>query len=91
MSELFEKYSELHRPPSSEAHGWLQWKGTDVCMDFHCKCGHQTHLDCDFTYYIECGKCHRVYWPNAYVWMTELTADEAASVADETKVTELRK
>jgi len=21
-------------------HGWVQWKGTDVCMDVHCACGH---------------------------------------------------
>ena len=20
-------------------HGWIQWKGTGVCMDVHCKCG----------------------------------------------------
>lgn len=39
------------------AHGWIQWKGTDVCMDVHCKCGEHSHLDAEFAYYIKCPKC----------------------------------
>lgn len=42
-------------------HGWIQWKGTDVCMDIHCVCGESTHIDGEFMYYIKCGACGRVY------------------------------
>ena len=29
---------------------FIQWKGTDVCMDFHCKCGAHLHIDGMFVY-----------------------------------------
>ena len=71
---LCAKYTNHGETPAP--YGWLQWKGTDVCMDFHCKCGEQTHLDTDFTYLIQCGKCKRVYWPNAHVTMLELEGQD---------------
>jgi hypothetical protein len=40
---------------------FLQWKGTDVCLDFYCKCGNTFHLDEYFAYYIKCLACGRVY------------------------------
>ena len=48
-------------------HGWLQWKGTDVCMDVYCICGRHSHIDCDFTYNIKCPYCGRVYMVNGHV------------------------
>ena len=41
--------------------GFLQWKGTDVCMDCYCICGEQFHIDSDFTYYVKCPYCGSVY------------------------------
>lgn len=41
--------------------GWIQWKGTQVCMDIHCACGEMSHIDCDFTYHIKCPYCNQVY------------------------------
>lgn len=40
---------------------FLQWKGTDACFDFHCKCGAHCHFDGDFAYYVECPHCNRIY------------------------------
>lgn len=40
---------------------FIQWKGTDVCMDWHCPCGTHNHLDSDFAYSIECYKCGTVF------------------------------
>jgi hypothetical protein len=38
---------------------FIQWKGTDLCMDFNCpKCGAHSHFDGDFAYAIECGNCN---------------------------------
>lgn len=44
-----------------EPHGWIQWKGTNVCMDIKCKCGALTHVDEDFCYHVKCGSCGQVY------------------------------
>lgn len=40
-----------------EGSGWIQWKGTDVCMDVHCRCGAHGHLDASFTYFYRCVAC----------------------------------
>ena len=39
------------------AHSFIQWKGTDVCLDFHCECGTHAHFDGDFAYVIVCPAC----------------------------------
>ena len=53
-------------------HGWIQWKGTNVCMDVHCACGEMTHVDDDFVYHIKCSKCGRVYFCNGHIELIEL-------------------
>lgn len=40
---------------------FLQWKGTDVCMDFYCKCGAHCHFDGAFAYCVKCPHCKTVY------------------------------
>lgn len=47
---------------------FIQWKGTDVCMDLHCpKCGHHNHYDGFFAYAVECAKCKAVWKMSWYV------------------------
>lgn len=38
-------------------HAFVQWKGTDVCMDFYCDCGEQSHFDGYFAYVVTCPAC----------------------------------
>ena len=38
---------------------FIQWKGTDVCMDFRCPCGVGGHFDGYFAYVVECPGCHK--------------------------------
>ena len=41
---------------------FIQWKGTDVCLDFHCyKCNTFAHFDGDFAYYLVCPICGQHY------------------------------
>lgn len=40
---------------------FIQWKGTDICMDFYCECGHQNHYDGYFAYHVICAKCRQIY------------------------------
>lgn len=63
--EIQERYKD--RP-----HGWIQWKGTQICMDVHCKCGAHLHVDDDFVYHIECPECSTVYMCNGHIELIEL-------------------
>jgi phage FluMu protein Com len=63
--KLQERYKDL-------PHGWVQWKGTDVCMDIYCKCGYHSHIDDSFTYYIKCPKCKTVYFCNGHIEFIEI-------------------
>ena len=37
---------------------FVQWKGTDICMDFHCpRCEGDSHFDGMFAYNIQCPRC----------------------------------
>ena len=42
-------------------HAFIQWKGTDVCMDFWCECGAHCHFDGDFAYTVKCPHCSTVW------------------------------
>lgn len=66
--------------PEGEAHGWIQWKGTQVCMDVHCKCGAHCHLDAEFAYVLKCPHCNRVYAVGANVKLIELNDEQRAFV-----------
>ena len=44
-----------------EPHAFIQWKGTDVCMDFRCDCGESSHYDGMFAYAIKCGGCGQLW------------------------------
>lgn len=55
--------------------GWIQWKGTDVCMDVHCACGRISHVDGDFVYHVKCPHCGRVYFCNGNIELIEMEED----------------
>lgn len=57
--------------------GFIQWNGTDVCMDFHCECGHHNHYDDYFAYVIKCSECGSLYAPSSNVEMIKI--NEASS------------
>jgi hypothetical protein len=44
-----------------EPSAFLQWKGTNVCMDFHCECGAFCHFDGYSAYTIRCPHCKTVW------------------------------
>lgn len=51
--------------PDSRTYGepgstFIQWKGTEVCMDVCCPCGERFHLDATFAYAARCPSCKRV-------------------------------
>ena len=66
---------------------YIQWKGTDVCMDVHCSCGAMGHVDADFTYYVQCGACKKVYAVCANVRLVEVSDELADGRAELAVVT----
>lgn len=56
MDKAFDLNSELTEP-----HAFIQWKGTDVCMDFCCECGANCHFDGEFAYTVKCPHCGVVW------------------------------
>jgi len=51
---------------------FIQWKGTDVCMDFMCECGEANHYHGYFAYVIKCGHCGNCYELGSQVTATKL-------------------
>ena len=59
-------------PFDGHPHGWIQWKGTNVCMDVYCECGEQFHIDAGFCYYVKCLQCKAVYEVGGHVKLYKL-------------------
>ena len=53
--------------------GRVQWKGTDVCMDFDCACGEMFHVDGYFASSVECPECHRMYALDWHINVIEIS------------------
>lgn len=75
--ELFKQIYDQDNP-RTESGGWIQWKGTEVCMDVHCVCGHSGHFDGAFFYYFECPKCHAKYAVGQNVKLIPMSDEQAS-------------
>lgn len=62
--------------------GWIQWKGTEVCMDVYCKCGESSHIDAEFLYYVKCPACGTVYSCNPNIELIEVMFEVDAKEAE---------
>lgn len=66
----------IDKPPENVA--FIQWKGTDVCMDLHCTvCQHHNHYDDSFCYFVQCAKCKTVFEMNCYVQFRPMLLKDA--------------
>ncbi len=61
-------------------HGWIQWKGTNVCIDLHCSCGEHLHYDGDFLYYFLCPHCDKLWEMGTHIPIYEVAADKRSEV-----------
>jgi hypothetical protein len=77
-----EEAFEIEEKYEGQPHGWVQWKGTDVCMDIHCECGHHSHIDAEFAYHVKCPKCKAVYSCNGHIELIKLKEEPAACVME---------
>lgn len=79
IAENYKQAWNMQETYKGEPHGWVQWKGTHVCMDFHCECGHHSHIDAAFAYNIRCPKCSSVYMLNGHIEAIKLQSEEGAN------------
>ena len=64
---------------------FIQWKGTTVCMDVHCECGHIGHIcGVDFAYYWKCPECHTGYKVGTIIRIIPLTVEQSLVVEKHT-------
>ena len=56
---------------------FIQWKGTDLCMDFYCDCGGQSHFDGMFAYAIKCPDCGTFYEMPTNIPLKEIPFEKA--------------
>lgn len=61
-------------------YGWIQWKGTDVCMDTYCPCGHHGHIDAEFAYNYRCQKCDTIYSVSPFVRLRKVDDEDRAEI-----------
>ena len=62
-----ERFPSLNEPTQPGARGWLQWKGTEACIDITCPCGYEAHFDGSFCYHVKCPQCNQVYEVGGHV------------------------
>ena len=72
--------------PEGDAYGWIQWKGTDVCIDLHCECGAHMHFDGGFFYNFACPHCGRKYATGMNIKLIELSEEESEVIEIWTEV-----
>jgi hypothetical protein len=77
--EIYGQEAEIQENP----YGWIQWKGTDVCIDLHCECGHHGHFDGEFFYHFECPACHKRYAVGQNVKLIPLTDEQIQHVGED--------
>lgn len=73
---------EAQEKYDGKPHGWVQWKGTDACMDVRCKCGYSSHIDAEFLYHVQCPECKTIYMCNGHIELIEITDPEAAEALE---------
>ena len=76
-----EEYMQEQDPRHDGSSTSIQWKGTGVCMDFHCKCGHHMHFDSEFLYFVLCNRCGAKYAMGRQVRCIEILPEHDAEVS----------
>lgn len=74
-----ERQWELDKP-FLEANAFIQWKGTDVCMDFRCTCGGSFHFDGFFAYAVQCGDCGTIWEMPSKVFPRRVAPERCADL-----------
>ena len=72
------EFTQRHPKPDG-GDAFIQWKGTDVCMDVFLPCGCTPHIDGDGGWFVRCD-CGRVWQLGTRVEVTPVPEDQAAQI-----------
>lgn len=64
---------------------FIQWKGTNICMDFYCDCGTHNHYDGYFGHHVKCKGCKQVYKMDTKIMMEKVYDSNCKALEDQTK------
>lgn len=78
----FDILKERQCVPDDVPHGWIQWKGTDACVDLHCACGAHGHHDGYSMYHVACTDCGRKYVVGMNIDLIELTPGQSNTITE---------
>jgi len=78
MNDYLKIYSQDN--PATPSSGWIQWRGTDVCVDIHCKCGYSCHVDGKFFYYWKCPDCGQVHAIGQNIKLISLSEEQVENI-----------
>lgn len=81
MSERGEEFPYT-TPAGSDASMFIQWKGTEVCLDFYCPCGIRSHGDGEFAYHVRCPGCDDVFEMGTQVIARRVDVSEGEQILD---------
>lgn len=70
LPSMKECFDEFYKEEAFKAR--VQWKGTDVCLDWECECGSDWHVDAYFAYSVKCKDCGNVYALNPNIEMIRI-------------------
>lgn len=79
-----EPLTEADIPTEARDFVFIQWKGTNVCLDFHCSCTSDdfAHFDGWFAYLLKCNSCGKVWKLPQILQLTEATPEDIATYPD---------
>lgn len=71
-ADVYKEIYDQDFPVEGISSGWIQWKGTYICVDVHCVCGYHDHIDGEFFYNYECAGCGRKFAVGHNIKLIEL-------------------
>ncbi len=83
--DALKKLHPEHEKFKDKSHGGIQWKGTSICMDVRCACGHEEHIDAEFFYSWVCPECKTIYWVGDMVPLLPIPKEIAEGLGRDTE------
>lgn len=59
---------------------WIQWKASEVFVDFSCKCGYGNCFNATFFYSVQCPDCKTIYHVNPNIELIEVKHHDGGSL-----------
>lgn len=80
-AKIYERVYAASPVDQKRPRGWIQWKGTEVCVDIHCSCGRLGHVDGMFAYSVRCP-CGKLWGMDPNITLVELEASDVVGACE---------